>query len=98
MENEMNTQVTETTEIVNELSTPRAENELLTLKAENERLQAELKSEGKAKLRFYSERQTLLKAFKFLIDAQQLTLEDVRNAIIDSNDLDLESLVYQISK
>jgi hypothetical protein len=95
-ENE-NTQVTETAIDVAQ-SLQEAHKRIVELEKELEDTKAKAESSSKYHLQYYRQAEILKKALKAIIEKHDLKMGDVYELMLESNEIDLDTLLLDLSK
>lgn len=95
-ENE-NTQVTETA-IDMAQSLQEAHKRIVELEKELEDTKANAESSSKYHLQYYRQAEILKKALKALMESNNMKLGDMYEVLLESNSIDLDSLLMNLSK
>lgn len=95
-ENE-NTQVTETAIDVAQ-SLQEANKRIVELEKELADTKAKAESSSKYHLQYYRQAEILKKALKALMESNQMKLGDMYEVLLESNSIDLDSLLMNLSK
>ena len=95
-ENE-NTQVTETAIDVAQ-SLQEASKRITALEKELADTKASAEQSSKYQLQYYRQAEILKKALKALMESNQMKLGDMYEVLLESNDIDLDSLLMSLSK
>ena len=95
-ENE-NTQVTETAIDVAQ-SLQEANKRIVELEKELEDTKAKAESSSKYHLQYYRQAEILKKALKALMESNNMKLGDMYEVLLESNSIDLDSLLMNLSK